>query len=393
MTSNSPKLEPSAREPEALEAHFEEVQATGHTPSDATSAPPQNLVLVPQTPSERINALITILEQYGVPQPIQNEWISMAMATEATAHRVLELESRLEAMQAVQQTRDSALAAFLLGGKLPEGIPGEPQKGVEKAPDKLRPLSIETPDSAELAREHFSITLENPNGEEVRAEVVIALEDFNDKADPVLEAVVNPTENRSGHWTARPVILGPNEKREIQVALRSKLGKEGNPKPEDIIAEQLRIDVTLKPTDIDSALGERTFPPVKRDVRINEVLEYQNTASVMPYAESRSGKYSFSIPLAIDGIKLKSPADQTWKDKMPLQEAGMIAYYSLNMNVRFALNPDTQQYDMQTREIKADARTAKGFIPITLKGNLRVKLTTETTSNYSEWEGIVKFEK
>lgn len=257
--SDRPSAAPDSDEG-IIDAEFEEEGGTSE----------QAMVLA-QEVAQRLVALGDRLEGI-VPADVQADINLLGEFALATAQRQQELEARFDQMQTAQEARNKALATILAGGELP--LTTATAEEAEKVPEKLRPLEIETPDSVELVDEKFTITLTNPNGEEVEADVSVTLQNFDGEEDPVLECVVNPREGRSSGLTQRSITLGPNDCRKIEVAIRSKLRKNDDKCPwiKDIIAEQLTVKVTLTPTDVDSDLDTRKFPPIQHDVSLKDTL-------------------------------------------------------------------------------------------------------------------------
>lgn len=352
----------SQGKPETIDAEFEPAAGARGTTAEIEGEG-KGLAVSARVP-ERIAALAQVLEAHQVPEGVRSELIAIAGLALETARRQVDLEKRVGEMALANDTRSRALAALLLGGDL-SVVTGS---GVEKAPEKLSALKIDIPGEIELVKDSFVMTVENPNGEEVSAEIRIAFQSYDGKEEPVIEAVVNPSANRGGILVSRPITLGPKEKQQVEVALRSKFAKEVTPKTTDIIAEQAKVTIKLIPTNIDSALPERAFPPLLRDVKLTEVLVYQAEASATAYADTGVMYERLLAPydLSIPGIewRIGYGADQ---EKQPWTTA-VSTYTDVKreqLGEKFTATFTTRSYR---------ARTIKGKIPVTVSPQITVQV-------------------
>lgn len=341
----------------AVDAEFIEAPAPSGTTGEA-------LVVSTQGGLQKIETLARALENSDVSPEVRQELIELAQISVGAVERVVALERRFDEFVRSMGTRGDILAVT--------SVPGA---AAERAPDKLRALKIGTPETVALAEERFLITVENTNGEEVNADVQIVFSNLVDKEDPVLAAVVNGKEDRSGAFTQRPITLGPGENRTIEVKLRSKLGKDGDTSVRDIIAERLKITVTLKPTDVDSSLSERVFPVVQRDVNINDTVPYEAEA----HAQAGKQYYGFGYPqsynlvvlhnLQIAGIEWRyrgGGVKEPWGPKTRL--LGTVAATRLGT---------TYQETFESGFMRAQARTCKGFLPVNVAAKVTLHLDKE----------------
>lgn len=335
-----------------VDAEFEEADGTMPTGEQA-------MVLAPQDVATELATLADSLKGH-VPDEVAEKIGRLGQVALATVQRQAELETRLKEIELTQEARTRAAITLLGGGGISEsGIAGE-QK--EKTPDKLRQLQIETPDSVELVTEKFTMTLTNPNGEEVQADVSVTLQSADGTEDPILECVVNPQEGRTSGLIQRPITLGPKERREIEVALRSRLGEKGDPIPENIIADKMKIDLKLAPTDVDSKLSERNFPAIYRHAKLNDTVMHQNEVELPRY----NGYSCTFYPLSVEGLEFCS-RDGYGK--------GYNSAIRLPSSTVHEWQNGTSTETFKERLAKVGARTQKGHIPLKLAMEVIVHLS------------------
>ena len=345
------------KRPDVLEAEFE--------PTDGeTGAPEENgqaIVLAPQDVADR---LATISEKLKgqVPEAALEEIAFLGEMTLATAKHQMRLERQIAEMQSAQEARNRALAVVLAGGDLSEefGIPVKKEKG----PEKLRQLEIETPESIDLVRETFPLTITNSNGEKVQADIRIDFQDTEGNECPVLEAVVNPRETKGGVLKPGLITLDANATQVIAVTLRSKQGAEEEPEPDDIITEQMVVQVALTPTDDDSPCGteERKFRPVTREVDLNGTISHNDQVELSgDFFDGGTGALETFYAPRLKGVELK---DRNNKYNTA---------FGAGRNLRAVIR--SHQIGIEHTETfpTVSARTQKGHIPI--KVDFQVKMT------------------